>query len=331
MMMILPMAKASSIHVNLGVPYHQISGDVKIESYSYSPFAATWEGITKIYHKNRFLYSLNKYFSYYTAVSKDGKDFYEIYFQFEDDVSICHYRNGLKIDEIKPSYIRNLLQEKDSSITHRFWSLYHLDQKNYVHKRGKLTMLDFFGKFKNNKIRKVSQVNDFIFVKENVLFVKSLNDKFICLDLSTGMVYAKNVNYLLSFEASAKNSLSYRKIIKYDLLGNGKFPKPQNYLGSFAAFVKKILLDNEIFELSNYKGQVKLYFSIKLRNDGFIEEINFLSIEGKGFEATPEQNLFLAQVLRKTKFYAKNIPKGSEYLTFTSWGGVQAHPILINF
>jgi hypothetical protein len=241
-------AKPSSIYVELGVPYHQISGDVRVESYSYAPFSSPWEGITKVYFRGKFLYSIKKYFPYYTAVSKDGQNFYEIYFQFKDSVSIYHYRNGLKINEIKPSTIKRFLQ-KSGKMNYPFWSSFHLDRKNYERKGSMLSKLEFRDKFKNDKIIKISQVNDMIFIKEDILYIKSLDNTFITLNLSTG-------------EIDAKTS------------------------------------DN---------------------------------LHGDGFETSYEQNLFLAETLRKTKFSTKNIPKGSEYLTFTSWGGVSAHPIRINF
>lgn len=323
-------AKPSSIYVELGVPYHQISGDVRVESYSYAPFSSPWEGITKVYFRGKFLYSIKKYFPYYTAVSKDGQNFYEIYFQFKDSVSIYHYRNGLKINEIKPSTIKRFLQ-KSGKMNYPFWSSFHLDRKNYERKGSMLSKLEFRDKFKNDKIIKISQVNDMIFIKEDILYIKSLDNTFITLNLSTGEIDAKTSDNWLSNAVSGKKNCYYRKILKYDILGNGKFPIPKNNSGTFASLVKKILLSNEIFKLSSYKGQLQLYFNIKLKNNGFIEEIDFLSLHGDGFETSYEQNLFLAETLRKTKFSTKNIPKGSEYLTFTSWGGVSAHPIRINF
>jgi len=323
-------AKPSSIHVDLGVPYHQISGDVRVESYSHAPFSSPWEGMTKVYFRGEFLYSIDKYFPYYTAVSKDGQNFYEIYFQFKDEVSIYHYRNGLKVNEIKPSSIKKLLQ-KNEKTNYPFWSLFHLDRKNYERKGSMLSILEFHKKIKNDKIIKISQINDMIFIKEDILYIKSLDNTFITLNLSTGEIDAKSGDYGLSNAVSDQRNYPYRKILKYDILGNGKFPTPKNNSGTFASLVKGILLNNEIFKLSSYKGQLKLYFNIKLKNNGLIEEIDFLSLHGDGFETSYEQNLFLAETLRKTKFSTKNIPKGSEYLTFTSWGGVSAHPIRINF
>lgn len=321
-------ASSSSIYVPLGVPYHQISGNVRIESYSYAPFSTTWEGITKVYYKGKFLYSIGKYFSDYIAVSKDGKNFYEIYFRFKDEVAIYHYRNGVKINEIKPAYIENLLQ-KTKMIDYYFWSLFHEDAQ-YRKNKLDLSMSQFDGKFKNIKIKKIPQFNETIFVHENSLYIKSLEDKFVILNLSTGVIEAKNGNYLLPSSKNSKKSEVYRNVQKYDILGNGKFPVSKNHHEAFAIIVKKILVGNELFGLSNYKGQLKLYFSIKLKNNGLIDDIGFLSLDGDGFMSSYEQNLFLAETLRKTKFSTKNIPKGSEYLTFTSWGGVSAHPILID-
>lgn len=221
--------------------------------------------------------------------------------------------------------------QKSGKMNYPFWSSFHLGRKNYERKGSMLSKLEFRDKFKNDKIIKISQVNDMIFIKEDILYIKSLDNTFITLNLSTGEIDAKTSDNWLSNAVSGKKNCYYRKILKYDILGNGKFPIPKNNSGTFASLVKKILLSNEIFKLSSYKGQLQLYFNIKLKNNGFIEEIDFLSLHGDGFETSYEQNLFLAETLRKTKFSTKNIPKGSEYLTFTSWGGVSAHPIRINF
>jgi hypothetical protein len=320
-------AKSSSISVSLGVPYHQISGDVRAESCSHSPFARTWEGATKVYFQDRFLYRIDKYFSGYTAVSKDGENFYELYFHFKDDVAIHHYQNGMKINEIKTSYIKDLLKYQGQEQGHYFWSLYH---QEYKYNRSKFSMLDFFGKFRNSKIKKIDQANEFIFIKKDVLYVKALKNKLISLDLASGKVDVQEDHYLPSSDVKEKSEHPYRKILRYNLLGNGKFPRPKNGNESFASLVKKTLLSNEIFRLSKYKGRLELYFNITLKNDGFIDAIA-LSIKGKAFKSTPEQDSFLTEVLRKTKFSTRNIPKGCEFLTFTSWGGVQSHPVLIDF
>lgn len=327
---------ASSIDVELGRPYHQKTGSITIKSCSFAPFRSTEKGITRVYKKGKFLYSIDKYFENYIAVSNNGRHFYEIDFRARSKIAILHYYNGIVKDTFTSIELGKMLNKHAEYFHHNegyhYWSKYHNHPGNYEgksHEAGYIYIEHYGTNYpKCDKLQKRNQTNDFVFIQDDTLYIKTVDDEFFFIDLARGVFGKKSVDSGILKQSAKGRRDAYRVFQKYDFLGKGKFPAPAKKYASFSELIQHLAVTDQSLGLTDIKGKVKLYFILELGQEGYIRE-GSLTIVAENHTITASQNERLLSVLKQIKFSTQNIPNGAAYIQFTSWGGITSHPLII--
>ncbi|MDO5972046.1 hypothetical protein Q4Q35_19775 [Flavivirga aquimarina] len=288
--------------------------NIKVTSIPYRVHNGWDWGITKVYKKNKLLYSIEQYFSPWIDINKSGEYLVSLNFSIKQKSP-----NNYEVDD-QGNKIKNQQYEREAIVVYKngkkYWSIDFKELKIDPSELKK-NYFEFLWHTQNIKL-----IESPTYIKDNILYVFTIDNKILSFDLSSRKQLASKkleqnkIEYYL--ELIPKRKL---KIIKKGIPDKFDFPllSDKNTIGHSLSKLLKAELPDALSKDAN----MEIWITILINKKGIVK---FCSIDARKGENITDGSINLPtekalnekieKWVLKQKFQTKLIPKFTNKFSF---------------
>jgi hypothetical protein len=303
-------------------PYEQIQNNIRLTSTPYGPYSGDTIGLTSVYRNGELLYTVDRFFSEYIAISDNGLNLFVINFRLNVP-AISIYRHGVFNAAItlgsifSSSVFSECIDGNLSQYGFTYWSKYHNDNLYFGESRkedGILSKCINTKKIKSRRSKKLPTENSYIFYQNNSLYVLLIDNSYLKLSLESGKI--ERASLAIGNMYKEKNVL-YKRYLAYKYLKRGNFPKLANSIHL------RMYIEESMKKRKGISKDVKLNWSISISisidSSGLATNVNVLVYNRNSKKHEHEESTYLKGLLSQLKYSTKSNPIGYSEFRYTNW------------